>query len=406
MASQPHPDAIADKVLNTFNALPAKFKPRQLGDVRREWVPLAGIVLSRGEIPNLSHQSKPCKANNLPEKDQDESSSLTCVALATGMKCLPREKIPLVQGNVLHDWHAEILCLRAFNRWILDECHSLIATGSSDWLQCTNNERGKPPFALHPSIQIHMYISAAPCGDASMELTMASQSDATPWTSQDEGMLGRGNFDQLGVVRRKPARADAPVCWSKSCSDKLSMKQCTGLLSGVVSLLVEKCFLQTLVLPERECVPEAVERAFERTGRMKGMEFRAFDVKATSREFAFAKSSAGEEMVSSNLSAMWTPMRREVLINGVLQGRKQMDPKGASCVCRRRMSENVLEVAAKPGCEEVMALLGKDSTYAQIKGSQMLEEREKSKTHARETGLKGWMRNEGDEDWRLDSIGS
>ena len=44
----PHPDAIADCVISTFNSLPAKFKPRTLADGRREWVPLAGIVLSRG----------------------------------------------------------------------------------------------------------------------------------------------------------------------------------------------------------------------------------------------------------------------------------------------------------------------------------------------------------------------
>ena len=42
-----HADAIADCVLNTFNALPQKFKPRTLADGRKEWSPLAGIVLSR-----------------------------------------------------------------------------------------------------------------------------------------------------------------------------------------------------------------------------------------------------------------------------------------------------------------------------------------------------------------------
>ena len=48
---RPHTDAIADCVLQTFNALPAKFKPRKLADGRREWVPLAGIVLSgRGYV--------------------------------------------------------------------------------------------------------------------------------------------------------------------------------------------------------------------------------------------------------------------------------------------------------------------------------------------------------------------
>ena len=52
MPPHPHPDAIADCVLNAFHALPQKCKPRTLADGRREWVPLAGIVLSRS-IPQL-----------------------------------------------------------------------------------------------------------------------------------------------------------------------------------------------------------------------------------------------------------------------------------------------------------------------------------------------------------------
>lgn len=43
----PHPDAVADCVLSTFDALPQKCKPRTLADGRKEWSPLAGIVLSR-----------------------------------------------------------------------------------------------------------------------------------------------------------------------------------------------------------------------------------------------------------------------------------------------------------------------------------------------------------------------
>jgi len=43
----PHPDAIAECVLSAFRALPVKYKPRKLADGRREWVPLAGIVLSK-----------------------------------------------------------------------------------------------------------------------------------------------------------------------------------------------------------------------------------------------------------------------------------------------------------------------------------------------------------------------
>lgn len=46
-----HPDAVADCVLAAFRALPGKCKPRVLSASRREWVPLAGIVLSKGKSP-------------------------------------------------------------------------------------------------------------------------------------------------------------------------------------------------------------------------------------------------------------------------------------------------------------------------------------------------------------------
>lgn len=48
----PDPDAIADCVLKAFNALPPHRKPRraspELKAGRREWVPLAGIVIDSG----------------------------------------------------------------------------------------------------------------------------------------------------------------------------------------------------------------------------------------------------------------------------------------------------------------------------------------------------------------------
>jgi tRNA-specific adenosine deaminase 1 len=47
----PDADAIADCVLSTFERLPDKRKPRPRTDGSREWVPLSGIVLSRGNCP-------------------------------------------------------------------------------------------------------------------------------------------------------------------------------------------------------------------------------------------------------------------------------------------------------------------------------------------------------------------
>jgi tRNA-specific adenosine deaminase 1 len=360
---------------------------------------------------------------------KSQTIELTCASLATGMKCLPASKVIQANGNVLHDWHAEVLAIRGFNSWILEECAALAQQGQQgdgEWLDWTNEDQYDeqepdpaypgPPFKLKPDVQIHMFCSQAPCGDASMELTMASQQDATPWanaapSSKPEDMLGRGHFDRLGVVRRKPARPDAPVTMSKSCSDKLALKQVTGLLSGTVAKLVrvEGCYLRTLVLPESETVEDAVKRSFGRDGRMKalrdwqgsqaGYGFRPFEVKTTRRKFAY--SAQGAEAGGSNLSALHTPRRQEILVNGVLQGRKQYDPRGASSASRRGLWRLALEVAVMVGTPAIVKTLNQP-TYAMAKEDANNHAREAAKQMAWDKALMGWKRNERDDAWSVE----
>jgi hypothetical protein len=47
----PDADAIAACVLEAFEQLPDKRKPRPRNDGSREWVPLSGIVLAKGDHP-------------------------------------------------------------------------------------------------------------------------------------------------------------------------------------------------------------------------------------------------------------------------------------------------------------------------------------------------------------------
>lgn len=140
------------------------------------------------------------------------------------MKCLPASKVPYAQGIVLHDCHAEIIATRAFNQFLIQECAILAQDGraSSSWVRRTTiDEREincQQPFALEDDVVILFYSSEAPCGDASMELTMLAQEDATPWergpestkpglVSTDNELKGRGFFSELGIVRRKPGTA-------------------------------------------------------------------------------------------------------------------------------------------------------------------------------------------------------
>lgn len=149
------------------------------------------------------------------------------IDLRTGMKCLPASRIPQAQGIVLHDCHAEVISIRAFNRFLIQECDDLArdSTASSLWIRRTVAEERaggiQHPFTLRDNVAIYFYSSEAPCGDASMELTMLAQEDATPWEQESlttepgpdlavHVLKGRGFFSELGIVRRKPGIAILP----------------------------------------------------------------------------------------------------------------------------------------------------------------------------------------------------
>ena len=136
------------------------------------------------------------------------------------MKCLSLQKVEQSHGLVLHDSHAEILALRGLNNFLLQECHRLAfrKIDSSPYIRWQDEDKrcaseGDKYFTVREDLELHMYCSEAPCGDSSMELTMAMQKDSTAWTltappvvdnARIEILKGRGYFSELGIVRRKP----------------------------------------------------------------------------------------------------------------------------------------------------------------------------------------------------------
>lgn len=179
-----------------------------------------------------------------------EENDLTCVALgsvgfprcviscldipnanaliSTGMRCLPEFKAQKATGLILHDWHAEVVTFRCFNHFLLQECHRLVQCPDYDSPfihrkepDATLKNVDLQQFTMHDNLQIHLYCSEAPCGDASMELVMNTQADPTPWPVVEKpvsqtsrsSLKGRANFSELGIVRRKPCteRGDLPT---------------------------------------------------------------------------------------------------------------------------------------------------------------------------------------------------
>lgn len=123
-------------------------------------------------------------------------------------------------------------------------------------------------------------------------------------------------------------------------------------------------------------------------------------MRTTGRKFAY--SAQGAEAGGSNLSALWTPRRQEILVNGVLQGRKQFDVRGASITSRRGSWKLALEVAIMAGIPAVISTLDK-STYTMSKECGN-SDRKEAKNAALEKALMGWKRNDRDDDWSLDKV--
>lgn len=279
-----------------------------------------------------------------------------------------------------------------------------------------------------------MFLLTSPTGgDASMELTMADQADASPWeippppltveesstpvsaTTATPSLPGRAYFSSLGIVRRKPSRPDAPPTLSKSCSDKLSLHQCTSLLSSLTSVLVHpsSAYLASMILPSTSYSPTGCTRAFSPSGRMSpvagerwggGYSFTPFEVLTTELEFRYSKRAVAErteKMAASNLAVAWHGRGlEEGLVGGVLQGRRQFDVRGGSRTSRRRMWGLALEIASLGGLEDVRRLLEMEK-YKDMKNGSGLTDRKEVKDHVRRTALDGWVHNVGDDEFGL-----
>ncbi|KAF5023488.1 hypothetical protein F66182_4439 [Fusarium sp. NRRL 66182] len=351
------------------------------------------------------------------------------------MKCLPASKVAESNGVSIHDWHAEILAIRTFNRFLLDECRNLFDRDEESsilqvkkQISLSDNEFSLQRFEIRNDVKLHMYCSEAPCGDASMELTMAAQADASPWeiptpittapkSSDKPFLLGRACFSHTGIVRRKPARGDAPPTLSKSCSDKIALKQCTSLLSAITSLFIDptNAYIHSIVLPRSQHSELACRRAFSSEGRMGpltgsewpgGYAFREFSTVTTDLDFEFSKTSVkarADRISASNLAAAWSRSGfEENIIGGVIQGRKAFKTNAASRMSRRSMWEAANNLAVLMGDEAFTTMYLKVDTYREVKEGPLTTQRRRVKNDVRTMALAGWIRNDGGSDFQLE----
>ena len=136
-----------------------------------------------------------------------------------------------------------------------------------------------------------------------------------------------------------------------------------------------------------------------------GYAFHPFEIQTTTREFPFSRRKAsgpGIQPKSSNKSALWTSRVQQVVVNGVLQGRKQTDIRGASVASRLNLGRTLAAIASTLTLSR-FEQIASAKTYAEAKQSKLLEERRRVKQAVLDEALTGWIPNVAD-DFALSSV--
>ncbi len=196
------------------------------------------------------------------------------LVLSGGVKCLPFVQLS-PHGDKVHDMHAEILARRGLRRWLLQRL--LFEQAPSDPTKSDDGDSLPEPvflladgaqeqvrgWRLNPFYKLHLYISRAPCGDASASQILddgeeqseqaiqpaAPQASITGTGIDTHLLRGRSESSRRGLVRTKPGRADSPASISMSCSDKLALWQACGMQGALLSrLIVEPVRLDSIVI--------------------------------------------------------------------------------------------------------------------------------------------------------------
>lgn len=308
-------DRIGKLVQDEYQKLGSASKPVTRSNGLKEWTILAGIVAVSVDKPS-------------------RKSKLRLISIGTGVKALPDAVLSRSQGRMVHDCHAEILALRGFNTVLLEHASYMEKDPRhrSDLIE--RNASGA--YALKNEWELALYISALPCGDASMNLLNETEShedikfciqedSEIQWVDERVRTIVRGrfNYGKLGVVRTKPGRYDSQITYSKSCSDKLCASQATSVLNSLTWELMEHpVFLKYLVIPN-ETNYEDLYRSFR--DRLRDVPLHRLEFLTCTKSFSDGKTNSNSEPSSMSCIKLFIELPdatnvEQAILNGVRNG--------------------------------------------------------------------------------------
>ncbi|WRT70027.1 uncharacterized protein IL334_007020 [Kwoniella shivajii] len=281
--------SIYDEIVNSshsiYASLPSHGQPVIRNNGVHEWTILATISLV---VPCSPIHDVDIDNDNDKKNENEDKNEIIPISLGTGVKCLPYTKLSQY-GDTLHDSHAEIIARRGFIRWLISQATLCVRMSNEpraeegEQRDIDNNEQrdreqeevyvefdhGSGSFHLKKGVQVYLYISMLPCGDASTVYTASHQSheEALNWVESDAStssttsatstlnseleqvMRGRNGYKSISSLRTKPGRPDSIPSISMSCSDKIASWSVLGIQGGLLSnLFREPIYLDGIVI--------------------------------------------------------------------------------------------------------------------------------------------------------------
>lgn len=183
---------------------------------------------------------------------------LELVSCGTGTKCIGGQSLS-ENGDILNDSHAEVVCRRAFLRFLMSQVRT---TKAPEGQSIFRYDETAKVFMLKDGVKFHLFTSSTPCGDASIYNTIDNQDEpeAKRMKVSDlpDGFTGAKLlfFEDVedvmaqteGKIRIKPGKGDRTM--SLSCSDKIARWNLLGIQGCMLSSILIPIYLSSVILAD------------------------------------------------------------------------------------------------------------------------------------------------------------